>query len=179
MKLEVKSPEIPHPRDEVYAALVDPVVLARLLPGVEKFTETGPDQYAVEVKLGVGAIKGNYQGSIELFDRTPPEGYKLRGDAKGGPGWARGEAQFRLESSESGGTHVIASADTQVGGAIAGVGQRMMEGVAKSMAQEFFVAVGRELEGQAPQAQPLGFGLRVLWRTVCAFFAKLFGGSKT
>ena len=86
MKLEVKSPEIPHPREKVYAALIDPAVLARLLPGVEKFAETGPDQYAVEVKLGVGAIKGSYQGSVEIFDHTPPEGYKLRGDAKGGLG---------------------------------------------------------------------------------------------
>ena len=179
MKLELKSPEFPHPREQVYAALVDPVVLARLLPGVEKFTETETDKYEVVVKLGVGAIKGSYQGNVEIFDRTPPEGYKLRGEAKGGPGWARGEAQFQLEASETGGTRVIAAADTQVGGAIAGVGQRMMEGVAKSMAQEFFVAVGRELEGQAPQAQPLGFGLRVFWRTVRAFFAKLLSGSKS
>jgi hypothetical protein len=157
--------------------LLDPAVLERLLPGVEKLELTGPDQYAVVVQLGVGAIRGSYTGKMVLTDLHPPESFRLVGEAKGGPGWAKGQATLNLRD-ETAGTRILAQGDVQIGGAIATVGQRMIEGVAKSMAHEFFQSLERELAGQAPvRVSASGFGWRVLLDLVRRFFARLFGRS--
>jgi hypothetical protein len=175
VKLEVSSPVLPHPRERVWALLQDPSVLARLLPGVERLEPLGQDRYALAVKLGVGAVRGSYEGKVELTDQRPPESYRLVGEAKGGPGWAKGSATMTLVE-EGGGTRLVARGDAQIGGAVAGVGQRMMEGVAKSMAREFFSSIDRELQGrQVEETTASGFGLRVLLDLIRRFFARLFG----
>lgn len=176
MKIEVKSAPLPHPKPAVCQALLDPQVLSGLLPGVEKFEPLGNDAYDVEVKLGVGGIRGAYAGKVQLADVNPPDSYTLQGEVKGKPGWARGNAKFRLEEVAEG-TVVHAAADAQVGGSIAGVGQRMMEGVAKSMAREFFTALDAHLAGNAQQVGQVRFGFRVFWGMVKDFFARLFGRS--
>ena len=89
MKIEVSSHAFAHPRERIWQLLLDPAVLSRLLPGVEKFEATGPDTYAVVVALGVGAVRGTYTGKVQLTDLRPPESYRLVGDAKGGPGFAK------------------------------------------------------------------------------------------
>lgn len=175
MKIEVTSHELPYPRERIWAVLLDPSVLARLLPGVEKFEATGPDQYAVVVKLGVGAVRGTYTGKVALTDQRPPESYRLVGEAKGAPGFAKGSATLALASAGAG-TRITASGDVQIGGAIATVGQRMLEGVAKSMANEFFQSLERELAGHAvAKVSASGFGFRVLLDLVRRFFARLLG----
>jgi carbon monoxide dehydrogenase subunit G len=175
VKLEVSSDVLPHPRERVWALLQDPGVLARLLPGVEKLEPLGQDRYALAVKLGVGAVRGSYEGKVELTDQRPPESYRLVGEAKGGPGWAKGSATMTL-LEEGGGTRLVARGDAQIGGAVAGVGQRMMEGVAKSMAREFFASIDRELAGLGVEkTSASGFGLRVLLDLIRRFFARLFG----
>ena len=135
---------LPYPRNVVWRLLLDPDVLSRLLPGVEKFETKGPDKYAVVVKMGVPSVRGTYTGSVEIFDKQEPSSYRLRGEGKGVPGWARGEAEMTLVEEE-GKTRITAKGKAQVGGTIAGVGQRMIEGVAKGMAREFFESVEREL----------------------------------
>jgi hypothetical protein len=175
VKIEVSSHAFAHPRERIYALLLDPAVLERLLPGVEKLEATGPDQYAVVVQLGVGAIRGTYTGKVQLTDLHPPEGYRLVGEAKGTPGWAKGSATLTLVP-EGAGTRIVARGDAQIGGAIATVGQRMMEGVAKSMANEFFQSIDRELAGQqVEKVSASGFGWRVLLDLVRRFVARLFG----
>ena len=175
MKLEVSSDVLPHPRERVWALLLDPSVLARLLPGVEKFEALGQDRYALGVKLGVGSVRGSYAGTVELTDQRPPESYRLVGEARGGPGWAKGSATMTL-LAEADGTRLVARGDAQIGGAIAGVGQRMMEGVAKSMAREFFASIDRELKGHSvAKTSASRFGLRVLLDLIRRFFARLFG----
>lgn len=177
MKLEVSSDVLPHPRERVWALLQDPSALARLLPGVEKLEPLGQDRYALAVKLGVGAVRGRYEGKVELTDQRPPESYRLVGEAKGGPGWAKGSASMTL-LAEGAGTRLVARGDAQIGGAIAGVGQRMVEGVAKSMAREFFASIDRELSGRgAASTSASGFGLRVLLDLIRRLFARLFGKS--
>ena len=174
MKLELTSDVMPHPPQKVWNLLLDPAVLSRLLPGVEKFEATGPDKYEVVVKLGVGAVRGTYNGKVELTDQQPPNSYRLRGEGRGAPGWAKGEVLFTL-LPEAAGTRIHAKADAQIGGAIAGVGQRMIEGVAKSMAREFFAAVDRELAGQQQQVTAARMGFRVFLRLIRDLFASLFG----
>ncbi|HZP43501.1 MAG TPA: carbon monoxide dehydrogenase subunit G [Candidatus Binatia bacterium] len=173
MKVEV-SHVLPHPRERVWDALLDPAVLARVMPGVEKFEEVGPEKYAVAMKLGVPAVRGSYTGSVEIVDKAPPESYRLRGEGKGGPGWAKGEVLFKLVPEDSG-TRVIASGQAQIGGTIAGVGQRMMEGVAKAMAREFFESIDRELQGRQQKVTAVGFGFRLVIGIVWSWIRRLFG----
>ena len=174
MKLDITSDPFAHPPQRVWDLLLDPQVLSKLLPGVEKFEEVGPDQYAVVVKMGVGAVRGVYTGKITLAEKNPPSNYRLRGEGKGAPGWAKGDVLMTL-IPENGGTRVRAQADAQIGGAIAGVGQRMIEGVAKSMAREFFAAIDRELAGRKQPTTAVGFSFRLILRIVRDFFASLFG----
>ena len=163
------------PRQRVWDVLMDAGVLARVLPGVEQFELVEEDRFSVRLTLGVASIKGTYTGSVEIVDKDPLSSFKLRGEGKGITGWARGEAHMTLVE-EGEGTRVIAKGQAQVGGRIAGVGQRMMEGVAKAMAREFFESIARELEhGPQEQVSQFKFTFRMIVGMVSSFFARLFG----
>ena len=166
---------LPYPRQQVWDIMLDTSVLARVMPGVEKFEPIGEDRFSVLIKLGVPTVKGTYSGTVEIVDKQPPNSYRLRGEGKGAPGWAKGEALMTLVD-EAGGTRVTANAQAQVGGTIAGVGQRMMEGVTKAMLREMFGSFERELQGQK-QEQPsaAAFGFRLFLGMVRAFLQRMFG----
>jgi hypothetical protein len=136
MKIEGSS-EIPAPRERVWKAFLDPVMLARAIPGCEGLEEIGPGEYKAKMKIGVAAIKGTFEGKVRLFDLEPPTRYRMALEGSGGPGFVRGEAGMELSDSE-GGTRVAYSADVQVGGLIASVGQRMLGGVSKMILEQFF-----------------------------------------
>lgn len=137
---------LPADRTEVWEALQDPAVLARTLPGCQALEVTGDDQYAVTVRAGVASIKGTYQGRVALADKERPERYVMDASGQGGPGTI--EARVAVELDEvDGGTRVRYDVDAVVGGTIAGVGQRVLEGASKKTAQEFFAAIERELRG--------------------------------
>ena len=136
MKIE-GSTDMPAPRERVWAALLDPATLARALPGCEGLEEIGTGEYKAKMKIGVAAIKGTFEGKVRLFDQEPPTRYRMALEGSGGPGLVRGEAGMEL-SDVDGGTRVAYSADVQVGGLIASVGQRMLGGVSKMMLEQFF-----------------------------------------
>jgi carbon monoxide dehydrogenase subunit G len=136
MKIEGTA-DMPAPRDRVWAALLDPVTLAAALPGCEKLEAVGPDEYKAVMKVGVGPIKGTFDGKVRLLDQQAPERYRMAVEGSGAPGFVRGEAAMRLEEVE-GGTRVAYDADVQVGGLIASVGQRMLGGVSRMMLDQFF-----------------------------------------
>jgi uncharacterized protein len=136
MKIE-GTHDIPAPRERVWKAFLDPVTLARAIPGCEGLDETGPGEYKAKMKIGVAAIKGTFEGKVRLFDLEPPTRYRMALEGSGGPGFVRGEAGMEL-SDVDGGTRVTYSADVQVGGLIASVGQRMLGGVTKMMLEQFF-----------------------------------------
>jgi carbon monoxide dehydrogenase subunit G len=131
------SNDIPAPRERVWAAFLDPAILARAIPGCEGLDAIGPGEYKAKMKIGVAAIKGTFEGKVRLFDLEPPNRYKMALEGSGGPGFVRGEASMEL-SDVDGGTRVTYSADVQVGGLIASVGQRMLGGVSKMMLEQFF-----------------------------------------
>jgi carbon monoxide dehydrogenase subunit G len=131
------SHDIPAPRDKVWAAFLDPATLAKAIPGCEGLEEIGPGEYKAKMKIGVAAIKGTFEGKVRLFDQEPPTRYRMALEGSGGPGFVRGEAAMELSDAE-GGTRVSYSADVQVGGLIASVGQRMLGGVSKMMLDQFF-----------------------------------------
>jgi hypothetical protein len=129
--------EIKAPRERVYAALIDPDVLRYAIPGCESLEKSGDDLYTATMKAGIGAIKGTFKGEVRLEDMRPPEHYRIVVQGKGAMGFAKGSADFDLEDKE-GGTLIRYSGDMQIGGSIAGVGQRMIQGAAKMMASQFF-----------------------------------------
>jgi len=147
MKIE-GSHEIPAPRQKVWDAFLDPETLRQAIPGCEKLEAVGPDEYKATMKVGVAAVKGTFEGKVKISDKTPPDSYKLHVEGSGGPGFVRGDTLISLADTGSG-TKVSYSADVQVGGLIAGVGQRMLGGVSKMMADQFFGKMGQLLQGRA------------------------------
>ncbi|MGZ4601563.1 MAG: SRPBCC family protein [Oryzihumus sp.] len=135
------------PVDQVWAAFNDPAVLARTLPGCQQLREVGPDAYKMTITAGVASIKGTYEGDVALTEQNPPGSFVLKASGAGGPGTVSADVKVLLEQSATGGTALTYDADAVVGGAIGGVGQRMLTGVAKKMAGQFFTAVDNDIAG--------------------------------
>ena len=136
MKIE-GSHDVPAPRQKVWDAFLDPRQLQKAIPGCEKLEAVGADEFKATLKIGVAAVKGTFEGKVRLSDRKPPESYRLAAEGSGGPGFVKADTLITLSEIE-GGTRIAYSADVQVGGLIAGVGQRMLGGVSKMMADQFF-----------------------------------------
>jgi len=135
------------PVDQVWAAFNDPAVLARTLPGCQELREVGPDAYKMTITAGVASIKGTYEGDVALSQQNPPGSFVLKAAGAGAPGTVSADVAVKLADSPSGGTHLTYDADAVVGGVIGGVGQRMLTGVAKKMAGQFFQAVDADIAG--------------------------------
>jgi len=144
MKIE-STQELHAPRDRIYSALTDPEVLRRCIPGCESLEKTAEDTYSATLKAGVGSIKGTFKGEVRLEDMRPPEHYRIVVEGKGAIGFAKGSADFDLEEKD-GVTVIKYSGELQIGGTIAGVGQRMIQGAAKMMASRFFAALEAEVK---------------------------------
>ena len=125
------------PRDKVWQVLLDPKIMAQCMPGCESMTEIGPDQYEAIMKVGVASVKGTYKGKVSIKDQQAPNHYVLSGEGSGGPGFMQGDVSIDLEE-EDGKTVLKYSTDAKVGGLIASIGQRMLNGVAKMMVDQFF-----------------------------------------
>jgi carbon monoxide dehydrogenase subunit G len=148
MKIE-GAHDVPAPRQRVWEAFLDPALLRQAIPGCEKLEAIGPDEYKATMKVGVAAVKGTFEGKVRITDQQPPESYRLHVEGSGGPGFVRGETLITLTDLDGGATRVSYSADVQVGGLIAGVGQRMLGGVSKMMADQFFGGMSRLLQPAA------------------------------
>ena len=138
------------PRESVWELLMDPTVLQRIIPGCERLEETGPDTYSADIKLGIANIRGDYTGTVKILDQQPPERYRLEGEGRGKPGFAKGSGGLEL-LAEDGKTMMRYQADVQVGGPVAGIGQRLIEASAKSIINQSLKALGAELEARRPQ----------------------------
>lgn len=138
------------PRDRVWQALHDPTVLVQTIPGCERLETIAPDAYRMTVTAGVGSIRGKYDGEVHLTDQSPPDSFVLKAKGAGGPGTVDASVRVSLAEDGDGRTLLTYDADALVGGMLAGVGQRMLAGVAKRTAGEFFTAVDDVLTGRAP-----------------------------
>jgi uncharacterized protein len=143
------SATIAAPRDEVWKALNDPAVLVRTIPGCSRLEEIETDAYRMTIYAGVASIKGTYQGEVRLAEQQQPDALVLRATGTGAPGTVNADVRVRL-SDEGASTRIDYDADAVVGGMIGGVGQRVLGGVAKKTAGEFFSAVEDVLTGAAP-----------------------------
>ena len=139
MKLTITA-VVPAPRERVFAALVDPAILQRCIPGCESLVETAPDTYQAALRVGVAGLKGAYTGTATIRDRQPPGALTIAVDGKGAPGFVRGTAAIALTGEENA-TRVACDADVAVGGLIAAVGSRLVDAAAKKLADDFFRAL--------------------------------------
>ncbi len=138
----------------VWDALVDPAVLVRTIPGCQQLEAVADDEYRMTVTAGVAAIKGTYLGTVRLTDQQQPSSFVLRASGSGAPGTVQADVLVTLADDGEGGTRLTYDADAVVGGTVGGVGQRMLAGVARKTAGEFFRAVDDVLCGNAIPAPP-------------------------
>lgn len=146
------------PPEKVFAALNDPTVLAATIPGCHALQQVSPDVYAMTVTAGVASIKGTYEGRVTLADQDPPTSFTLRASGSGAPGSVDATVAVKLAEKGSG-THLEYDADAVVGGMVGGVGQRMLSGVSRRMAAQFFGAVDNVIAEGVPQAPPAAVGV--------------------
>jgi carbon monoxide dehydrogenase subunit G len=125
------------PRERVWQLLLDPATLQQCLPGAESFVEVGPEEYEAQLKIGVAAIRGTYQGKVKIEDKDEPNSYRMRVEGKGPAGQISGEARMEL-SDDNGGTLVKWSGVANVRGTLARVGGRVMQPAAKMIVGQFF-----------------------------------------
>jgi carbon monoxide dehydrogenase subunit G len=133
-----------HPVEEVWNALHDLNLLKRALPGCRSISAIGDGQYAVALSLGVAAVKGEYEGRVRLTDIKRFAHYNIEGEGKGAPGFVRLRMDCWFESQGSG-TLMRWKCDATVGGLIASIGGKVLSGISKFMAQQFFKALRDEL----------------------------------
>lgn len=138
------SHDLPFPRDAVWEALMDPQVLSRTLPGCEQLERTGDDVFAGRLRVSVGPVRGEFRGTLKLTDLSPPGSYRMRLDGQGPNGFMNGEGTVQLEDTATG-TRLHYDLDAQVGGRIAGVGQRVLDSSARSVARQGLAGLERQL----------------------------------
>lgn len=139
-------------RAAVWKALNDPAVLVRTIPGCQRLEAIGGDAYTMTIMAGVASIKGVYTGEVRLTDQKAPDSFVLKAAGAGAPGTVSADVLVRLADGTDETTTLTYDADAIVGGMIGGVGQRMLTGVAKKTAGEFFSAVDDVLTGKAAPA---------------------------
>ncbi len=131
--------EIPASREEVWAALNDPEALKASLPGAEEVTKISNDEFTATIKAKVGPVRATFKGRIKLSDMDPPNGYIITGEGSGGAaGFAKGSAKINLSDGEGVGTRLAYDVDAAIGGKLAQIGQRLIQGTAKKMSDDFF-----------------------------------------
>lgn len=137
--MEIKGEyKIAAPRDKVFAALNDPAVLKDCIPGCESLDKVSDTEMKAKVRLRIGPVSASFTGKVTLSDIDPPNGYKITGEGQGGAaGFAKGGAVVAL-ADDAGATTLTYNVDAQVGGKIAQVGARLIDGTAKKLADEFF-----------------------------------------
>ncbi|NIM95426.1 MAG: carbon monoxide dehydrogenase [Anaerolineales bacterium] len=132
-------------RTLVWEVLTNPRHLANAIPGCQSFEEIEPGKFDATVEIGISAVKGTYSGTAEIVDPVPPERCRLIGEGSGKPGFIKGEALIELfEQGES--TVLSYRGEGQVGGLIAGAGQRMIIGIGKMLVGQFFKQLQNEIE---------------------------------
>jgi len=175
MKIEGRE-RVALPRERVFAALDDPAVLRACTPGLTRLERTAPDRYEATLEIQLPALTGRFEGSVAILERAAPERMRFQLEGKGAPGFVHGTAELELVDAAPG-TEVRYVADVQVGGQVARLGQRMLSGVSKEMAGQFFEAFeGAAAPGAAAGAggavarpaakRPIAAALQLLWRTI-------------
>ncbi|MCS7235509.1 MAG: carbon monoxide dehydrogenase subunit G [Armatimonadota bacterium] len=132
------------PRDRVWALLDDPQALAGCTPGLEELRPVGPDEFEAVLSIGIAAVRGTYKGKLRITERTPPLRYGVQVEGSSAAGFVRATGVLELED-QGVQTGVRWSGDVQVGGALT-LGSRMIPGIARMLASQFFQCLDRKLQ---------------------------------
>ena len=139
--------QLPASREVVWAKLNDPEVLKACIPGCEELEKTDEHGFRAVAKMKVGPVSARFKGKVTLSDLDPPNGYKISGEGEGGvAGFAKGGASVKL-SDKDGGTLLTYDVEAQIGGKLAQLGQRLINGAAKKLADEVFTNFAKAVEG--------------------------------
>jgi carbon monoxide dehydrogenase subunit G len=134
------------PRGEVWALVRDPEVLATALPGTQSLNKVSESEFEGEMHVRVGPVAGVFSGRVVVSDEVCPESYTLTVEGKGAPGFAKGTGHVHLVDQGDGTTLMKYEGEVQIGGKIAGVGQRLIDSVSKSMLRQGLEALNKALE---------------------------------
>jgi carbon monoxide dehydrogenase subunit G len=156
------------PRDVVWQALLDPEILAKVMPGCEGLEKVGEDEYKAALKIKVGPVQGKFEGGIKLTEINAPDSYNMEVDGKGPAGFMKGHGKIWLEDQGSS-TLMHYGGEAQVGGRIASVGQRLLDSSAKALTRQSLDGLNKQIRarlqgdnnevrhsdaGAAPEAAP-------------------------
>ena len=143
---------IPAAREAVWKALNDPAILKQSIAGCEELNKLSDTEFVAKVVARVGPVKATFNGKVTLSDLDPPNGYKITGEGQGGAaGFARGGADVRL-AADGEGTLLKYTVNAAIGGKLAQIGARLIDGTAHKMAEDFFAKFAALVAGQQPSA---------------------------
>ena len=149
MALEMKGEySLPVAQSELWRLLNDPEVLAKIIPGCNTVRMVATDRYEMGMKVQVGSVSGEYLGNVEIFEKQEPSHYIMTIEGQGSIGFMKGSAAFDLEACGENRSLLRYAGSAEVGGVVAGVGQRVLSGVAKFLAGRFFKSLEKHI-GQA------------------------------
>lgn len=146
---EHHSPASP---ERVWDYMLDPTVLKASLPGCERLDEIGPDEYSATMTIGIGPIKGKYEGSVKIADKNEPNDFRMLIEGKGAQGQVSGDGHISF-SPQDGGTLIKWTGDAQVRGMLARIGARVIQPAAKSIVGHFFKSMDKHAESIAQNTQ--------------------------
>lgn len=136
------------PRERAYQIMQDPEILARAIPGCESLEKIGPDEYRMKMKMALASLSGAFEGKVRIMDQAPPESFRLVVEGSGKIGFVKGDGLLKLSplggKADAGGTEVSYEGEAQVGGTMAAVGQRLIDGTTKMMIKKFFEKLAAE-----------------------------------
>ena len=140
--------QLPAPREDVWAKLNDPEVLKACIPGCESLEMLSDNEFQAIATNRIGPVKARFKGKVRLSDLDPPNGYRISGEGDGGvAGFAKGGATVAL-APKDGGTLLTYNVEAQIGGKLAQLGQRLVNGAAKKMADQFFAKFAQAVGGK-------------------------------
>jgi len=135
------------PRDLVWEMLLDPLVLAQVLPGAQSLERVGENEYAGALRLKVGPVQGDFQGTVRLEGIDPPSGYTMQVDGRGAVGFVKATGRLGL-SAEGARTKLVYGGDAQVGGRLAAVGQRLVESSTRAIIAQSLEALNTAVKAK-------------------------------
>ncbi len=142
------------PRDSVWRGLNDAATLQAAIPGCESLEKLSDTEFVAKVATRIGPVSARFSGKVTLSDLDPPNGYRITGEGQGGAaGFAKGAARVTLADDGAGGTVLRYEADASVGGKIAQIGSRLVQGAAQKTADEFFSRFAELVAANGPSAQ--------------------------
>jgi len=136
---------LPLAPERAYQILQDPAILAQAIPGCESLDKIGTDEYRMKMKVLLAALSGAFEGKVRITDQSPPSSFRLIVEGTGRIGFLKGEGllTFTAADADSAASTIVSyEGDAQVGGTLAAVGQRLIDGTAKMMIKKFFDKLG-------------------------------------